>query len=361
MGGRGPGSPPPPRAFRLESAWGAAAELTDHGATLMRLRVPDRDGRPGDVVLGLDRPGDYLEPHPHLGCTVGRVANRIAGARFALDGREVRLPANDGEHHLHGGPGGFGRRRWEAEPLREKDAVGVRFHRESPDGEEGYPGCVRAEVSFRLTAAGELRIDFVARTDRPTLVSLSHHAYWNLHDGGASPVLDHRLRLWASRYTPVDAAGIPSGAIVPVERTPFDFREPRRVGDHIDALRDGRGGWDHDFVLDGVAGALRPAARLADPASGRVLELWTTLPGVQLYSGNGLDGSLRGHGGAAYGRRHGVCLEPQLLPDAPHHAAFPSMRLDPGALWRHVAVYRFSLDDGPLPGVRAAETGGDAR
>ena len=299
------------------------------------------------MVLGFDAVERYAGPHPHLGCVVGRVANRIAGASLPVAGRLVRLAANDPPHHLHGGPAGFGRRVWEAAPFAAPGRRGVRFTRTSPHGEEGYPGTLHAAVEVALEDAGGLRLELSARCEAETVLSLSHHPYWNLCDAGESSVLDHELTLFASRYTPMDARGIPSGEIAAVEGTPLDFRRPRRLGEAWHAvLAHGRGGFDHNLALDGEPGALRPAARLRDPESGRVLEVWTTLPGLQLYTANGLDGSVVGRGGVAWARHAAVCLEPQLFPDAPHHPHFPSMVLAPGDTWRHAIEYRLGVDVG---------------
>ena len=331
-----------PRAFTLR-AGGLVARCTDQGASLMALEAPDREGRMGPVVLGFDDPAAYAGPHPCFGATVGRVANRIAHARFALDGESFALPANDGSHHLHGGPDGFDRRRFDAEPFREAGADGVRFRLESPDGDQGYPGALALEVTLRLTDVAELRIDFAARCDRPTLVAPSHHAYFHLGDGGASPVLDHELAVFAEHSTPMDDAGIPDGTRAPVAGTAFDFRVPRRLGERIDAVVASRGGYDHNWQIDGETGRLRPAARLHDPASGRTMTVETTFPALQVYTGNGLDGRLAGHGGTRYARHSAVCLEAQFVPDAVNHAAFETPRLAPGERFEHTTVYRFEI------------------
>ncbi len=293
--------------------------LTPRGASLVRWRVGD-----ADVVLGFPDPSRYDAPHPYLGSIVGRFANRIAFARFALDGRAHALAPNDGAHHLHGGPDGFGRRLWRAE----RDGDSVRFRIESADGDQGYPGRLEAAVRYTLDCDDALRIDFRARCDRATVVSLASHAYWNLRDGGATSALDHELEIAADHYLPVDASLIPTGELRPVRGTPFDFTRPRRIAAE----------YDHCFALRGTG--LRRVARPSDPASGRTLEVETTQPGLQLYTGNFLDGSLTGHGGARYGRHHGVCLETQAFPNAPNQPAFPSARLEPGAEYAHTTIYR---------------------
>ena len=332
--------------FVLANAAGTRAELTSWGASLVRLLARDRAGRPGDVVLGFDSLEPYLADHPHLGGTIGRYANRIAGGRLPLDGREWVLAANQPPHHLHGGVVGFDRVVWEAEEIRERGGVGVRFRHQSPDGDEGYPGRLDVAVTYGLGADDALRIGFEARSGAPTVVNLTHHAYWNLRDGGASAILDHELFVNASAYTPVDRTGIPTGAIEPVAGTPLDFRSPRRIGERSGALAGRRGGYDHNFVLDRGPAATGPslAARLRDPASGRVLEVHTTQPGLQLYAGNFLDGSLTGRGGARYRRHHGLCLETQHFPDSPNHPHFPTTRLAPEEAYRHTTVYRLGTD-----------------
>ncbi len=332
--------------FRLVNTAGTLAELTSYGASLVRLCTRDRDGRLGDVVLGFDSLEPYLAPHPHLGGTIGRYANRIAGARFSLDGREIVLAANQPPHHLHGGHVGFDRTVWRAEELHERDAVGVRFSHRSPDGDEGYPGNLEVVVRYALGEDDALRIDLESTTDRATVVNLTHHSYFNLRDGGASEILDHELFAVAHHYTPVDRSGIPTGAVEPVEGTPLDFRAPRRIGARIVELAGLRGGYDHTLVLDRPARAAGPtlAARVREPMSGRVLEVHTTQPGLQLYAGNFLDGSLVGRGGNRYRRHHGLCLETQHFPDSPNQPHFPSTRLAPGEVYRHRTVYAFRTD-----------------
>jgi aldose 1-epimerase len=301
----------------------------------MRLRVFG-----ADVVLGFADPARYDAQHPYLGAIAGRYANRIAGGRFALDGRTHTLPCNDGVHHLHGGPDGLARKLWE--PEREGNALRLRVT--SPDGDQGYPGTFEAEVTYTLQEDDALRIELRARSDRVTIVNLTSHAYWNLRDGGASPILDHQLMLDADAYLPVDAAGIPTGEFRPVRDTPFDFTRQVALGARIAEANEleHRGGYDHCFVLRGSG--LRRVARLYDPDSGRALEIETTQPGVQLYTGNFLDGSLSGHGGAIYRRFHGLCLETQSFPDSPNHPRFPSTRLDPGSVYAHTTVYRVTSD-----------------
>ncbi|MDX1384491.1 MAG: aldose epimerase family protein, partial [Thermoanaerobaculia bacterium] len=296
--------------YTLRNRNGLVARVTDFGAILVALEVPDRDGRLADVVLGFDTVDDYATRNdPHLGSTVGRYANRIALGRFSLDGREYELATNNGRHHLHGGVRGFDRVAWRGEALETAAGPAVRLTYRSVDGEEGYPGNLDVTVIYTLTHADELRIEMTATTDAPTLVNLAHHSYWNLAGHDSGDIRDHRLRIAADRYTPTDDEMIPTGELAPVEGTPFDLREPQRLGDRLEELERFRSrdpsGFDENFVLGGSdpAGAgpaeLRLAAVLEDPASGRVMEVETNQPGVQLYTGNFLSG-LPGKGGAVY-------------------------------------------------------------
>jgi aldose 1-epimerase len=326
--------------FVLANGRGVEVELISWGATLVRWRAPDRDGRAGDVVLGFDALETYLAPHPHLGSTVGRCANRIGGARFALDGVEHRLTPNVPPHHLHGGVRGFHDVAWRAEEVRADDRVGVRFRYGSPDGEEGYPGSVDAAATHTLDASGALAIEYEAVTDRPTIVNLSHHSYWNLGDGGASEVLDHELWLDADAYTPLGPGLIPTGEIAPVRGTPMDFTTPRRIGDRIALVGTDPRGYDHNYALRGARGTLRRVARVREPRSGRVLEVDTTEAGLQVYTGNFLDGTLVGRSGTRYRKHAGLCLETQTFPDSPNHPNFPPAVLRPGETYRHRVVYR---------------------
>lgn len=338
-----PEDDPALRPILLRNAHGLEAEVLPFGATLARLRAPDRDGRLGDVVLSLADRADYRGGHPHVGATVGRYANRIGGASYVLDGRRYPLPANDGPHHLHGGPHGLSRRPWRVlERFAVAGGAGVTLAIESPDGDEGHPGAVAITARYALGGDDALRLDYHATSDAPTVLSLAHHAYFHLDDGGRSPVLDHVLWLRASRYLPVDDRGLPTGAIEPVAGTPFDFTTPRALGERIAALVPSRGGYDHNFVLDAPGDLAAPAARLVGPRSGRVLALHTTQPGLQLYTGNFLGGDLRCRDGVRPGRWGAVCLETQAFPDAPNQPRFPSARLDPGHPYHHTTVYALS-------------------
>jgi aldose 1-epimerase len=326
--------------FGLSSAGPIEVEVVTLGATLSAVRAPDRDRQLADVVLGFDDLDSWNGPHPHFGGTIGRYANRIARGHFELDGREYRLAANDGAHHLHGGPRGFDRVVWRVAKIGESS---VRLAYASPDGDEGYPGNLEVEVGYALDG-NALRIDLRARTDRPTPINLTNHAYFNLRDGGASEVLDHELWLAARDYTPVDATGIPTGAIESVESTPLDFSRPRRFRDRLDELLELRGGYDHNLVLARGSGPLPTVARVREPDSGRVLEVATTQPGLQVYTGNFLDGSVTGRGGVRYPRFGGFCLEAQRFPDSPNRPEFPSTILRPGDVYAETILYRFSSE-----------------
>ncbi len=317
------------------------------GGIVTMLWAPDRDGVAANVVRGFDNLADYEQRNPHFGVIVGRYANRIALGELVIDGQAHALSRNDGTHCLHGGTQGFGKRLWEIVSAREHDAAlggpAVTLRYVSADGEEGFPGRVEARVTYSLGADATWRVDYEATTDRATVVNLSHHDYFNL--AGRGSALDHVLTLPASRFNPVDAALIPTG-IAEVEGTPFDFRAPMRIrarlGDAHAQLALA-GGYDHNWILDATAnGAPRLAARLEDPSSGRALELHSTEPALQFYSGNFLDGTLVGHAAETYWRGDAVCLEPQHCPDSPHHADWPSTLLRPGEVYRSSSVYRFT-------------------
>jgi len=335
--------------YTLTNAQGMAVRVMTYGGVILSLKVPDRDGHLDDVVLGYDDLDGYLRESPYFGALIGRYGNRIGGARFALDGATYALAANNGANHLHGGLRGFDKVVWDAESFATDDAVGVRLSRTSPDGEEGYPGNLSVEVTYTLTDANELSFAYRATTDAATPVNLTQHSYFNLAGDGSGDVLGHRLTLFADRYTPVDAGLIPTGELAPVEGTPFDFRTPHAIGARIGAdhpqIAFG-GGYDHNFVLsrgDVAPGELTLAARVEEPATGRTLEVRTTEPGIQFYSGNFLDGSLVGKGGVAYGHRFGFCLETQHFPDSPNQPAFPSTILRPGEEYRSLTVLRFGV------------------
>jgi aldose 1-epimerase len=335
--------------FTLTNTNGLEVRAMTYGGIILSLKVPDRLGALDDVVLGYDNLDGYLEETPYFGALIGRYGNRIAGGRFTLDGTTYPLAVNNGANHLHGGDRGFDKVVWDATPVASDEGVAVRFSRVSPDGEEGYPGTLSVQVTYTLTDDNELIFDYQATTDAGTPVNLTQHSYFNLAGHGNADILGHRLTLNASRYTPVDAGLIPTGRLAPVEGTPFDFRTPHAIGERIadgdDQIALG-GGYDHNFVLDreGVApGALVLAARVEEPVSGRFMEIRTTEPGVQFYSGNFLDGSLTGKAGVVYAHRTGFCLEAQHFPDSPNQPAFPSTILRPGDEYRSRTVLTFGV------------------
>ena len=326
--------------FTLTNGHGLKAKVTTWGAGLVEMDVPDRRGVLADVTLGFDRLDGYLTRHPHFGVIAGRYANRIAHGKFTLDGVAYTLAKNSDPNHLHGGTRGFDQRLWRGEMLRAENAV--RFSYTSPDGEEGYPGTLDVAVTYTLTAADELRIDYEAVTDRPTVVNLTNHAYWNLAGEGNGDILGHELRLHASRFVPVDEASIPIGHIAEVAGGPMDFTKPKTIGRDYAQMTGQPGGYDHNFVLDSpVPGAMTTAADLYEPASGRAMTVLTTEPGIQLYTGNYLNGAVTGKGGKVYDKNFGLCLETQHYPDSPNQPDFPSTILRPGQIFRSSTCHRF--------------------
>lgn len=335
-------------AVELSNAKGMSARIIALGAALQALSVPDRQGHSTDVVLGYASATDYLDNPQNFGVTVGRYANRIANGQFTLDGKTYTLARNDGPNHLHGGKRGLGRVLWSIYAAESGSRARAVLSYTSPDGEEGYPGKLEVTATYELNDDNELAIDYRATTDKPTVVSLTNHAYFNLAgEGSGTTILGHRLRLAAEEFTPVDATLIPTGERRAVAGTPFDFRMATAIGARIrdgrdDQLRLGRG-YDHNFIVMGTPGTLRLAARLEEPRSGRIMELWTTAPGLQLYTGNFLDGTIVGKSGRLYRQSDALCLEPQAFPDAPNQKDFPSARLDPGETYRHRIVLRFLI------------------
>jgi aldose 1-epimerase len=336
-------------SVELTSRSGIRARIITLGARIQSLYTPDRSGKLDDIVLGFPTPQQYFDDGNYFGATVGRYANRIANGRFTLDGRIYQLSVNDHGNSLHGGTLGFDKRVWKIDSLRSGGRASVAMSYVSPNGQEGYPGTLRVTVTYTLSDSGELRIDYRATTDRPTIVNLSGHSYFNLASSPAHfSTMPDLLQIDASHYTPVGETLIPTGQIVSVAGTPFDFRKPTPIGLRI---RDGGDaqirycqGYDMNFVLDGRAGTLRPAARVEDPRSGRILEVYTTAPGIQFYSGNFLNGTVVGKRGIAYRQGDAVVLEPQDFPDAPNHPNFPSATLLPGGSYHSVIVYRFAVD-----------------
>ena len=331
--------------FTLTSESGVAIAVLSFGGVIQSIFAPDRAGALADVTLGYDTLPEYEKDKSYLGALVGRYANRIRAGRFVLDGEEYALAQNAGANSLHGGVRGFNTYVWAVEPFEEGDDLGLVLQHVSPDGDEGYPGTLRVQVTYRLAPSGELAIDFAATTDKATPVNLTQHAYFNLAGSGSGDILGHLLELSASRFTPVDATLIPTGELRSVRGTPFDFSTPERVGARIGANDEQlslAGGYDHNFVLDRAdASQLTLAARLSDPVSGRGVDIHTTEPGIQFYTGNFLDGTVMGKGGVPHRYRFGLALETQHFPDSPNEPDFPSTILRPGAEHRSRTVYHF--------------------
>jgi aldose 1-epimerase len=333
--------------YILTNKNGMQAAITNYGATLVLVSVPDRNGKIGDVILGYDSVADYEDGKAYFGATVGRYANRIAHGKFTLNGTTYTLAKNDGENTLHGGTKGFNKQFWTAKDVSGSSGQALRLTYLSKDGEEGYPGNLHITVTYTLAAdRNELRIDYGATTDKDTVINVSNHAYYNLAGQGNGDILQHQLTLHASRFTPVDQTLIPTGELRDVKGTPFDFTKPTAIGARIDnddqQLKLGKG-YDHNWVLDHKTKAsLAPAAEAYDPQSGRVLEILTTEPGIQFYTGNFLDASVHGKGGKTYGFRSALCLETQHFPDSPNHPGFPSTVLGPGQHYHSTTVYKFS-------------------
>jgi aldose 1-epimerase len=313
------------------------------GAAITELWVPDKDGKLADVTLGYDSVKGYeSENNPYFGCVVGRVCNRIAKGKFTLDGEEYKLATNNGKNHLHGGKVGFDKKVWKASVVdKAKVPAAVNFFYTSPDGEEGYPGTLKVGVIYELNDKNELHIHYTATTDKATPVNLTNHAYFNLAGHDAGDVLDHELTVKASKYTPTDDEYIPTGKIEPVEDTVFDFTKATKIGARIKKIKGTPGGYDLNYVLDSD-GKLKLAAIVHEPKSGRVMEVLTTEPGIQFYTGNFLDGKVKGKGGAVYKKHDAFCLETQHYPDSVNHKNFPSTILTPGKTYKSTTVYRFS-------------------
>ena len=331
--------------YTLTNANGIEATITNYGAIVVSLKTPDRSGKMADVVLGFDSFDGYLSDHPYFGAVVGRYGNRIAKGRFTLNGKEYKLATNNGPNALHGGLKGFDKQIWQAQPVGNS---GVRLTYVSKDGEEGYPGTLTTTVEYTLTDANELKLAYTATTDKDTVLNVTNHSYFNLAGEGSGDILGHRLQIFADRFTPVDSTLIPTGELKPVAGTAFDFRQPHAIGERIDAAGDEQikfgGGYDHNFVLNGSMGTMRPAARVSEPKSGRVMEVSTTEPGVQFYTGNFLDGKIKGKGGKAYNRRYAFCLETQHFPDSPNQPKFPSTVLKAGQKFTSATTFKFSTE-----------------
>ncbi|RMF40700.1 MAG: galactose mutarotase [Planctomycetota bacterium] len=319
------------------SAGGVTAQVMNYGAIIVSVETPDRQGQRANINLGYDQLDPYLQRHSYLGSTVGRYCNRIARGQFELDGVTYRLVTNNGPNHLHGGTVGFDRLMWDADLFERDGQLGVRMQTLSPDGQEGYPGNLQVTAEFSLGEDGTLTLVYRAQTDAPTVINMTNHAYWNLGGVGSGDVLDHELQLDCSQFLEVDETLIPTGKLLDVTGTPLDFRQFHAIGERIDQLAATKG-YDHCFVIDGSPGTLRRCATLRHPPSGRQMEVWTTQPGVQLYTGQHLGG---GH--APYS---GMCLETQHFPDSPNHPEFPSTRLEPGQTFEETTQFRFGLVQG---------------
>lgn len=332
--------------YTLTNRNGVEARIINYGAAIVSLKVPDRSGKLDDVVLGYDSLDGYLANAPYIGTVIGRYANRIAKGRFSLNGVEYKLAVNNGENHLHGGLVGFDKVLWDASLVKTVNGAALKLIYVSADGEEGYPGKLTVRVVYTLTNTNELRIAYSATTNKDTVINLTQHSYFNLSGQGNGDILGHQLMINAARFTPTDAGAIPTGELRAVKGTPFDFTTPVSIGARINETDEqlvlGKG-YDHNFVLNGKNGTLRRAAKAMDTSTGRVMEVWTTEPGVQLYTGNYLDGSKIGKEGKAYKHRYGFCLETQHFPDSPNRAKFPTTVLRRGAEFRSTTVFKFSV------------------
>jgi aldose 1-epimerase len=326
--------------YTLTNTNGIRARIITYGAILVSLEVPDRDGKLADITLGYDTLDGYLTRHPYFGSTVGRYANRIGGASFKLNDVEYKLAANNGPNHLHGGIKGFDKVVWKVEETKANNGEArVKLSYLSKDGEEGYPGNLSCTVTYILTKDDELKINYEAETDKPTVINLTNHSYWNLAGQGNGDILSHELMLNADKYTPVDEGLIPTGEIRNVKDTPMDFTRPMAIGSRIGQVE---GGYDHNYVLNGGGGTLALCAKVYEPTTGRIMEIYTTEPGVQFYTGNFLDGTITGKSGKVYKKHYGFCLETQHFPDSPNKPDFPSVVLNPGDKYNTFTAYKFS-------------------
>ncbi|MCI0392075.1 MAG: galactose mutarotase [Acidobacteria bacterium] len=330
--------------YTLTNANGLEARIITYGGIVVSLKTPDRKGQMDDIVLGFDSLDEYLKGHPFFGTLTGRYANRIAKGRFTLNGVEYKLATNNGPNHLHGGVKGFDKAVWKARQVPAKDGVALELAHLSKDGDEGYPGNLTAIVVYTLTDKNELKIDYSATTDKDTVINLTNHSYFNLAGQGSGDILNHQVTINARSFTPVDSTLIPTGELRSVKDTPFDFTQPAAIGARVnqdeEQLKFGQG-YDHNFVINGQTGVLRQAAKVSDPVTGRVMEVLTTEPGVQLYIGNFLR-EMKGKAGKVYNRRHGFCLETQHFPDSPNKPSFPSSVLKKGGRYQTTTVFKFS-------------------
>jgi aldose 1-epimerase len=335
----------PVEMYTLRNYNGMETRIMTYGGIVVSLKVPDKNGKYGDVVLGYDNLDDYLKNNPFFGALVGRYGNRIANGKFALDGKEYTLALNNAPNNLHGGPVGFDKRVWKvARADVGPDGPRLELTYLSEDGDQGFPGNLKVTATYTLTDDNGLRLDYTATTDKDTVCNLTQHSYFNLT--GKGDVLNHQVFINADKFTPVDNTLIPTGKLKPVAGTPFDFRTATAVGVRIDAndeqIKFGHG-YDHNWVIDKPPGKLGLVARVTDPITGRAMEVWSTEPGVQFYSGNFLDGSITGKNGWVYQRRNGLCFEPQHYPDSPNHPQFPSAELKPGQTYHNTIIYKFSV------------------
>lgn len=330
--------------FTMTNANGMTVKITNYGGIVTSLMVPDKNGKPGDVVLGFDTLEKYLAGHPYFGAIVGRYGNRVAKGTFILNGVAYKLAANNGKNHLHGGIKGFDKVVWKAEQINKENEVGIKLSYLSKDGEEGYPGNLSCVVIYTLTNTNELKIQYEAETDKPTPINLTHHSYFNLKSAdssGSGDILGHLLTIHANRYTPVDEGLIPTGELKSVRDSAMDFTRATAIGERIKEVN---GGYDHNYVLNNCDGSLRLAARVSEPTSGRVMDVLTTEPGIQFYSGNFLDGRITGKNGTVYNKHDGFCLETQHFPDSPNQPVFPPVILEPGKTYTHTTIYRFRTE-----------------
>jgi aldose 1-epimerase len=328
--------------YILTTDSGASASFITYGATLTRLRVPDRAGKLGDVVLGFDNLKQYEDQSPYFGAIVGRVANRIAHGIFHIDKTLYAVPINNDPNHLHGGFKGYDKRIWKADSAMTANGPAIRFKLVDPDGEEGYPGTVNVTVIYSLSGDNTLEIQYYATADKPTPINLSNHSYFNLKDAGKSSIAGHLMKVYGDHYTPVDGTLIPTGEIAPVKGTPLDFTRPKPIGRDLAATGGTTNGYDHNLVLNSQDGSFAKAVEVYEPDSGRLLQVWTTEPGVQFYTGNFLDGSVKGRGDVAYQQHSAFALETQHYPDSINHPNFPGTVLGPGGVYRQITEYRFS-------------------
>ncbi len=326
--------------FTLSNHQGAVVDLINYGATITRVIVPDKNGNLQDIVLGFDDLAGYEKDSPYFGCTVGRVANRIAKGAYTVDGKNYQTAINNGSNSLHGGLRGYDKRIWTVEEIASSDGTSLKFSLTDPDGAEGFPGTVEVSVIFTLTNTSTIRIDYTATTDQTTPINLTNHSYWNLKDGGKSGIGSHILKLYANAYTPVDETQIPTGEVAPVAGTPIDFTTAKPIGQDMQSMTGNPAGYDHNLVLNSQDGTLAKAAEIYEPQTGRWMEVWTTEPGMQFYSGNFLSGAFKGKDGVAYARQSGFAFEAQKFPDAVNQHHFPTCLLKPGEIYRQVTEYR---------------------